>query len=210
MRRQLTPMQERLSAVDALQDNVAGISETLVELGGTVRGTRAMVQRVLSGTASEEEVQAVLAAEDVAAKHDAVNRQKDAEIARLKRQADAVQRREPPPVDQPQQVEAVTRQQYAETYGPLAMKIATAQGLDFDRDLHAQLPKIPAGATHQQWLQWMDRVGDIAAGIADGKAKAAKPRVNIPSTRPAGAPAEPFRTNRERLAHAFAVREGKE
>lgn len=191
VRQHLGPIQEKMPAIDQLAEAITALTEEGQQ-------TRALVQKLALGTLSEEEVDKVL--EESNEKYGRLKAEKASQALAAEVQSLRKQLTDSRPSQQDRKPEEITEWEYQNYYGPMALRMATREGLEFAEHT-AKLPKIAAGATHQQWDAWMEKTENYFRQIADARQKAAKSPVDAATPRTSTA-AEP-RNNREKLVNAW-------
>lgn len=184
MRQQLTPIQQKMAALDEITGAIEAVR-------GDNRQTRAMVQRIFQGTYTEEDAKVAMASVEEQARIESLQN----ENSKLKAGLEARQRAE---YEAQQAAQAmaqrwtprqITEFEWANEYGPRAERIAKRQGLAF-ADVANLLPQVPEGASKAQWLRWEEQTEELIKGEADKRLKADKPAVNTPAARPTSAAGE--------------------
>lgn len=186
--RRLTPFEQRA----ALLDEVPRLVEALSETNLSVRQQRALLQRFAKGS---------MTSEDYATLEEGVKQSLDeegtrAELERLRKQeqarkataeAEAVAKAEPKPAGRTPAEQ--TDADWRDIYLPRVEEILEDNGLPANA-LVGKLPiiSVPDGRTPTpaEWRQFLVKVKALAAEEAVSRQKAAQPRTNVASERPAG------------------------
>lgn len=180
-RRLYSGIDQRLTTTEQRAARIEAIEGQITDLLGQTKLSQAMVRRALAGELTEADAAALERAHEDQTARTRIEAERD----RLKAQLEA-SRPAPEAVEKAERgmtPQEALQYEYSEIYLPRLEKYARRQGVD-PAEIHAQLPRIKAGATPKDWKRWEDQVETLVDSVADRKLKQEQPRVSVPDTLP--------------------------
>ena len=168
VRQQLVPLQQQAATVQDL-------ATAYQNLTGDARKTQLLVERLMEGSTSPEEVQGILKTETERQEAEALKNERDYFRAELEAAYAAGETED----------QKLSRE-FQTIYAPRAERMGKAEGLTW-QETREVLPVINRGATAKDCEKWEVTLEAKVQAAADRKLKATKPPVAVPSGVAAGA-----------------------